>query len=250
MEYAENYKIVVGYSGGVTSAWCLYWALNNYPRDKVVALFHDTKEEHPDTYRYLHAMAARLGIAITERSDGRSVKELEIDEETLANNRMAFCSRILKVAQRDRYFAELRAAGIKDITLILGFTADEPRRLQRATGNAMRGGYDVRFPLRETGTTKTACVKWTLEMGVPPSSMYEWSDHANCINCRRGGKAYIKRSALEHPEEFARLVEHERNPVFAGHTIFEDGPLTQIVTVPVPVKNKTERIDGDCGCGA
>ena len=44
-----NRKIVVGFSGGVTSAWCAGWALRNFPRDEVVLLFCDTKEEDPDT---------------------------------------------------------------------------------------------------------------------------------------------------------------------------------------------------------
>ena len=74
-------RIVVGYSGGVTSAWCLGWALRTYPRGEVVALFHDTKSEDADTYRYLREMAVVLGIPITERSDGRSVEEVEDDDD-------------------------------------------------------------------------------------------------------------------------------------------------------------------------
>ena len=73
-------QIVVGYSGGVTSAWCLDWALRTYPRNEVVALFHDTKREDADTYRYLREMAVALAVPITERSDGRSVEEVEDDE--------------------------------------------------------------------------------------------------------------------------------------------------------------------------
>lgn len=50
-------RVVVGFSGGVTSAWCAGWALRNYPREEVVLLFHDTKEEHPDTYRFIREMS-------------------------------------------------------------------------------------------------------------------------------------------------------------------------------------------------
>lgn len=32
-------KVVVGFSGGVTSAWCAGWALRNYPREDVTLLF-------------------------------------------------------------------------------------------------------------------------------------------------------------------------------------------------------------------
>lgn len=38
-------RVIVGFSGGVTSAWCAGWALENYPREEVILLFHDTKEE-------------------------------------------------------------------------------------------------------------------------------------------------------------------------------------------------------------
>lgn len=89
-------KIVVGFSGGVTSAWCAGWALRNYPRDEVVLLWHDTKEEDPDTVRFLHEMAAALGMPVTEWSDGRSVTQVFRDEGFLGNNQNAMCSRILK----------------------------------------------------------------------------------------------------------------------------------------------------------
>jgi 3'-phosphoadenosine 5'-phosphosulfate sulfotransferase (PAPS reductase)/FAD synthetase len=48
--------VIVGFSGGVTSAWCAGWALREFPRGDVVLLWHDTKEEHEDTYRFLPEM--------------------------------------------------------------------------------------------------------------------------------------------------------------------------------------------------
>ena len=105
--YGDSMKIIVGWSCGVSSAWCGGWALDNFPKTDVVFLFHDTKEEDADTYRFGREMAKALNHPITERSDGRSVTEVARDEGALPNNRMAFCSRILKAEQRDRYFKEL-----------------------------------------------------------------------------------------------------------------------------------------------
>lgn len=245
-------RIVVGHSGGVTSAYSLGWALFNFPREEVVALWHDTKKEDADTLRFLFEIAERLGIPVTERSDGRSVEEVELDEGALANNRMAFCSRILKAEPRDRYFEELRAAGITDITNVLGFSGIEWKRVQRATMRGEQGRYKVRFPVREMGLTKQECADWCVQLGVRPPRMYAWSDHANCINCRRGGKAYAIASAKHNPEAFIQLVAHERNPVFQGHTIFKDGPLEEIVRRGLKRKvNRRESIDiGACECGS
>lgn len=242
-------RIVVGYSGGVTSAWCLDWALRTYPRDEVVALFHDTQREHPDTYRYLREMAARLGIQVTERSDGRSVEDVEDDEHALANNRMAFCSRILKVEQRDKYFTELREAGVSEIVLILAFSAKEDERVQRATARSWQGGYTIRFPLVETGVTKQETADWSNAIGVRLPAMYVWSDHANCVGCRRGGKAYWLAVKAHEPEVFeaakARELEY-------GHTFLKDTTLATLEIVGLKrVVKRRESIDiGSCECGS
>lgn len=268
-------KVVVGHSGGVTSAWSLGWALNFYPREEVVALFHDTQKEDGDTYRFLYEIANALGIEVTERSDGRSVEEVEIDEGALANNRMAFCSRILKAEPRDRYFDELRAVGVREIINVVGFSAWEWKRIQRATMRSKTGGYSIRFPVAETwpattppkemrgkhlrewanserSKSKQSCADWCLRLGVRPPRMYEWSDHANCINCRRGGKAYLIESARHNPSEFVQLLVHEKNPVFQGHTIFKEGPLEEIVARGLKRKvSRRESIDvGPCECGS
>lgn len=245
-------RIVVGYSGGVTSAWCLNWALSEFPREEVVALFHDTKREHPDTYRYLREMAERMDVAITERSDGRSVEEVEEDEGALANNRMAFCSRILKAEQRDRYFDELQTQGVTSIVNVLGFSAHEWQRVQRASARAERGGYEVRFPLIEQGITKQQAADWSHSIGVRIPAMYAWSDHANCLNCRRGGKTYQLAVAENEPEAFEAAARHEEQPQFAGHTILKGISLRVLKASGMqrPAKRR-ESIDiGACECGS
>jgi hypothetical protein len=242
-------RIVVGYSGGVTSAWCLDWALRNFPRGEVVALFHDTKREDADTYRYLREMATKLDMPITERSDGRSVEEVEDDQHALANNRMAFCSRILKILPREAYFEELRAAGVTDITLVLAFSANESQRMERAKASAWASGYTVRFPMVETGMTKQACADWSLSLGVPLPEMYRWSDHANCVGCRRGGRAYWLAVKDNRPEAFE--AAKAREAVF-GHTFLKGTTLAQLEITGLKRRvDRREPIRIDpCECGS
>ena len=243
--------VVVGFSGGVTSAEAAVLALAEYPHNEIVLLWHDTKREDGDTLRFLKEAAAWLGLPITERSDGRSVDEVEEDEGALANNRMAFCSRILKAEQWEKYLAELRGQGVGEVVKVMGFTAREWKRIQRHTMLAQRDGFQIRFILKEKCITKQQCFDNWVKRGIRPPRMYRWSDHANCINCRRGGKAYIIASAQHHPEEFAKLVAHEKNPVFQGHTIFKDGSLEEIIQRGLKRKvSRKESIEiGACECG-
>jgi len=243
----QSSKYVVGFSGGVTSAWVAGWALRNYPKDDVILLFHDTKEEHPDTYRFIKEMSQVLNHSITEQSDGRSVTQLFYDEDCLANNRMAFCSKILKAQQRDKFFKMLKKSGVETIVNHLGFSSQEWQRIQKATMRAEQDGYKVRFPVAEEKVTKQRCADWCNSLGVKPSEMYKWSQHANCIGCVRGGKAYWLEVSRQHPEIFNQRVELEKE---FGHTFLPDTTLIQLQIDGLKRKvNSKEMIEITCECG-
>lgn len=251
----EKRRVVVGFSGGVTSAWCAGWALRTFPRDEVVLLFHDTKEEHPDTYRFLREMSAALGVPITERSDGRSVTEVFRDEGFLGNNEQTMCSRILKIEQGDRYFAELTAEGVDELVKVVGFSAREPDRVQRAwaRGHAAEPSYSVRFPMIETRTTKQQAADWVIAQGVTPSAMYCWAEHANCVGCVKGGMAYWLAVAEHAPEVFAQRVALEEE---FGHGILRGGNRDHVLLKDLVRRGLKRRVAareaiqiGACECG-
>lgn len=246
-------KVVVGFSGGVTSAWCAGWALRNFPRESIILLFHDTKEEHPDTYRFLHEMAAKLKLPITERSDGRSVTQVFRDEGFLGNNQNAMCSRILKAEPGSRFLVELTRDG-HEVIKVFGYSAKEPLRVHRMIGYGLREGFTPRFPVLEEKITKQQCADWCIAQGVRPSAMYLWSDHANCVGCVKGGKAYWLAVAEHAPEVFAQRAALEAE--FGDNSILRGGdrehPLLRDL-VKIGLKRKVTSREsitiGACDCG-
>jgi len=216
-------RVVVGFSGGVTSAWCAGWAIRNFPREEIILLWHDTKREHPDTYRFLKEMAAALDMPITERSDGRSVIEVFRDEGFLGNSQQAMCSRILKQEQGKKHMLEVRremvanyTGGVPEILKVLGYSRMEPKRVQAAVAMGWRDGFTARFPMIEENVTKQQATDWCLSLGVKPSAMYCWSEHANCVGCVKGGKAYWLAVLENAPEVFDEMAALEDE---FGHTI-------------------------------
>lgn len=245
-------RVVVGFSGGVTSAWCAGWALRKFPRDEVVLLWHDTKEEHPDTYRFLREMSAALGLPITERSDGRSVTEVFRDRGFLGNNQNTPCSDVLKASQGTKHLRELQAQDF-DVVKVFGFSAREPRRIHRMLGYALRDGFTARFPVVEQGVSKQQCADWCEGLGVRPSAMYAWSDHANCVGCVKGGRAYWLAVAEHAPDVFEQRAALEEE---FGHEIIRGGerahPFLREL-VQLGLKRKVVRREaitlGACECG-
>jgi hypothetical protein len=240
-------KIFTGCSGGVTSAWVCGWALRNYNKEEVDLVFHDTKEEHPDTYRFIRELEVAINHPIIDYSDGRSVTELFYENNALANNRMAFCSRILKQEMRDKYIAALRSRGFDDITLLVGYSSMEWQRIQKATMRAELAGIKIRFPIVEENITKQQCADWCNSIGVKPSDMYKWSEHANCIGCVRGGKAYWLAVFDNEPEVYAKRAALEME---FGHTFIKDTSLLELSIRGMDRKvSSREKIEITCECG-
>ena len=200
-------------------------------------------------------MAAALEMPLTERSDGRSVTEVARDEGMLPNDAAAFCSRILKQKQGNDFIKELQSQGVTEIIRVVGFSAMEPDRVQFQTAlcwsmTSFFCKVSVRFPLIEEGITKQECADWCeCTMGVKPSAMYEWSDHANCPGCFRGGKDYWLAVARNRPEVFAQRKALEEE---FGHTIMGRYSLVQIEKEGMKRKvNRKEAIKiGSCECGS
>lgn len=252
-------KVVVPFSGGVSSAWCAGWALRTFPREEVVLLWHDTKEEHPDTYRFLREMAAALKMSITERSDGRSVTQLFRDEGYLGNGQNTFCSRILKAEQGNKYIAELRAEGFEEIVKVVGYSAKEPDRVGRMIGHCAEFGITPAFPIIRERVTKQQQSDWCLSLGVQPSAMYCWSEHANCVGCVKGGRAYWLKVAKHAPDVFEQRAQLEEE---FGHSIIRGEKRAGEEKAGIFLRellrrglhravNEKERIDiGACECGS
>ena len=136
-----------------------------------------------------------------------------------------FCSEELKVIPGRKFIDELRASGVDEVIRLFGFSAVEWQRIQRYTMYGEQGGWAVRFPIAEEGVTKQQCADWCLSLGVRPSAMYSWSDHANCVGCVKGGKAYwlaVKENAPEIFEQRKRQESFFGHQMFKGHVSLSD----------------------------
>ncbi len=211
-------KHIVGFSGGIASSVVAGIVLKEHP--DAILLFHDTKTEPKDNDRFRTDVSNYLKTPITEDSDGRDIWQLFDDVNFLGSGRNTPCSRVLKQERSLKYLLSHLPA-----TLYIGFTADEYLRAQRIIARYAKYNIQVRFPLIEEHLSKEECFHrvtncWKIE----PPKMYEWANHANCVPCVKGKKAYwgliyrFERAAWE------RAAQAEED---FGHTIFTEAGSLQ-----------------------
>lgn len=190
---------IVCLSGGKASAWCAHWALSNFEKKDVLLYFNDVKWEHPDLYRFLTDLEKYFDKKITYDSDGRSPEDIFYKEGMLANDRVPFCSRILKAERLQKFYAH-------GDTLIFGIGPEEERRAPR-----IRGVYEkfkkkcaVLFPLIQEKITKSEVDAWLKKTGIEEPLLYKLGfSHNNCSGgCVRSGKKNWIRLLKKLPEVY------------------------------------------------
>jgi 3'-phosphoadenosine 5'-phosphosulfate sulfotransferase (PAPS reductase)/FAD synthetase len=204
-------RVIVTVSGGKASAWCADWVLRHYRPEDVVLYFNDTGWEHPDLWRFLKDLAKYLNHEIVCDSDGRTPEDLCYDESALPNNRMPFCSKILKAKRLQRFYRD------GDV-LLFGIGQDEVQRAHRLVGVyqvvATKTGKACRlqFPLIHERVDKAQVNTFLRDAGLVEPLLYQLGFlHNNCSGgCVRAGKKHWKLLYEKLPEVYADRERVER----------------------------------------
>lgn len=116
-------KILVPFSGGKDSQATLLWAVEKYGKDKVTAVFCDTKWEHEITYKHIEYVIEKAGVVyfnlLSKKFNG--MVDLATKKKRFPATKSKFCTTELKVIPMIDFVLEQN-----DSVLILqGIRADE-----------------------------------------------------------------------------------------------------------------------------
>lgn len=182
-----NRKDVVSISSGVPSAVAAHITLEEQGTADLV--FMDTLIEHPDNYRFLDDLERFWNIPIIRLSKGLTPRDVAENEKMIFNQRIALCTRVLKIEPFLEYLK-----GIQDhkITVVLGMDASDKRRgrLLKPVLNYGKLGYAVHYPLIAKGRKLEgeSLHNMVKSWGVKVPETYGMNfKHANCLDPDKGG---------------------------------------------------------------
>jgi len=181
-------------------------------------------------HRFLQDIEDLCRHKICVDSDGRSPEQLFYDNRALANNRMPFCSRILKAERLQNFYRD-------GDTLLFGIGCDEAHRAHRLLGVyqiiAAKTGKmcKVSFPLIEEKVTKIDVDRVLKQQGLVEPLLYRLGfTHNNCSGgCVRAGKKHWKLLYEKLPDVYLdreRVEKEVANYLGKEVTFFKDESLS------------------------
>jgi 3'-phosphoadenosine 5'-phosphosulfate sulfotransferase (PAPS reductase)/FAD synthetase len=219
-----NLKHIVQFSGGAASAVVAKMIADEFGKENTVLLFHDTKAEHEDAYRFRRQVSQFIGVPITEMSDGRSLWELIDDHNCLPSFHIPFCTDELKLKPAEIYLQQFNSS---EYILYNGFGLDEWQRVQKSIARNESKGRIVKSPLFEKRINNAKDIirtKWKICLPEP----YKYLKHNNCIPCFKAGIGHFFKVWKHYPKEFQMAIDKEKQ---VGHTVFQDHSLEEYAEI-------------------
>jgi 3'-phosphoadenosine 5'-phosphosulfate sulfotransferase (PAPS reductase)/FAD synthetase len=194
-------KHVVALSGGKDST-ALALRLKEVEPREYVYVCTPTGDELPEMFAHWRRLGDMLGAPILPVTSGQSLSGLIERQNALPNDRMRWCTRMLKIEPYRAWLLANRPC-VSDV----GLRADEEGRAGGAYADI--DGVEMRFPLREWGWSEADVWAYLDQRGV---RIPERTDCARCYHQRLGEWWRLWR---EHPELYADAEAQEQA---TGHT--------------------------------
>lgn len=205
--------LIVSFGGGVDStAMCISMTDRGENIDHIV--FADTGGEMPETYAHIKAFSEWLvkhgqpRIETIRRAPAKVGNRFAdtLEEECLMRGQLPgiaygfkSCSDKWKIQP---FKAWLKTSGLTDVTVCIGYDADETRRTEQAEKHVER--YKRRYPLQEFGLDRGACVAAIDAAGVKRPGK------SSCFYCPSSRKPEILERHRAHPILMIRAVAIEK----------------------------------------
>lgn len=202
-------RYVVSLSGGLSSAVAADRVIQHYGAENVTLWTANTLWEDEDLWRFHADCAARWGIEPIVHTEGRTPLEVAEDEHVIPNQKLAPCSKRLKIIPFTNWLKEQP----KPVTVYIGMDWWEgdrkaaPRRAYEAIE-----GVSVDFPLDWKPLELRPYNDVILSWGITPPRLYGYGfSHNNCAgSCVRQGASEWRRLLITNPQRFAEVEKWEQ----------------------------------------
>lgn len=242
-------SVIVSYSTGIDSSGTLYWALQNFPRDKIWLLYCDTGCEYPCNEELLVLTAFHLGVRYVILRHPKGFLGLLLTERFKfpdAKNR--WCTSILKTGITDKWIRANRHILGEKVLFLTGERRDESANRAKlpeteyhsTTLKTTRNGiFTCHWHRPVLDCEKGEMFERGDNLGIPANPCYEYLSRCSCMLCVLMPDRHCAENIRRYPELIRLYANAERvlqhtwkhktslNELFAGCLDVSDADAAQ-----------------------
>ncbi|MEG1741568.1 MAG: phosphoadenosine phosphosulfate reductase family protein [Acetivibrio sp.] len=218
-------SVIVSYSTGIDSTGALYWAVKNFPKNKIFLLYCDTGAEYPINDELFYKTAKFMGVTPVLLKHPKGFLGLLLEERYMfPDSKNRWCTAYLKTGITDKWIRANRHLLGEKCLFISGERRDESRgRAQlpefeyhsTTLKTTRKGVFECHWHRPVLDFEKGKMFEQSKLLGLDAHPCYEYIDRCSCMVCIFAKDKQVIENIKRYPELIGEYVKAEQK---IGHT--------------------------------
>lgn len=212
-------SVIVSYSNGIDSTGALYWALQEFSKDKIFLLYCDTGFEYPENIKMFYRTAAFLGIKPVLLQHPKGFLNLLLEERLKwPDMKNRWCTAYLKTGITDKWIRSHRDILGNKCLFISGERRDESKSRAKlpeieyhstTLWTKRKGDFTCHWFRPCLDYEKGKMFEQGKELHLEPHFCYEYLGRCSCMACMFMPDAHAIENMRRYPEQIKPFVDAE-----------------------------------------
>lgn len=212
-------SVIVSFSTGIDSTGALWWALQEFPPEKIWLLYCDTGAEYPINDELFYKTASVLGIKPVILRHPKGFLELLMTERfKFPDARNRWCTAILKTGVTDKWIRANRHVLGEKVLFITGERRDESRGRSQlpeieyhstTLKTNRKGKFECHWHRPMLDYEKGRMFEFGRKLGIEPHPCYEYLNRCSCMMCILMPDRFCLENIRRHPEIIKPYLDAE-----------------------------------------
>lgn len=213
-------SVIVSFSTGIDSTGTLYWAIKNFPKEKIWLLYCDTGAEYPINDSIVVDIAKFLGIKYKILRHSKTFLELLLTERfKFPDAKHRWCTAILKTGVTDKWIRANRDILGTKVLFLTGERRDESRNRallpdmeyhSTTLWTKRKGDFECHWHRPVLDDEKGKMFELGDRLHIPHHPCYEYVNRCSCMMCVLMPDRYCAENAKKYPEIIKQFVDAEK----------------------------------------
>lgn len=242
-------SVIVSYSNGIDSTGALYWALQEFDKDKIFLLYCDTGFEYPENISLFYKTARFIGVKPVLLEHPKGFLEMLLTERFMwPDMKNRWCTAYLKTGVTDKWIrANRHVLGTKCL-FVSGERRDESANRARLPETEYHSTHLKTKRVADfTCHWHRPCLNYEKGkmfeqgkmLGLEPHFCYEYLERCSCMGCMFMKENHAIENMRRYPDQMKKFVDAE---IKLGHTWRKNKGLEEIYQQCLDIDDVEEQL--------